>query len=170
MNAMKEIKIEKITLNNGAGKDQAKLEKGIMLLKNITGLVPVKTFSKKRIPEWGLRVGLPIGCKITLRGGKAIELLKRLFGAVDNKLSEKQFDNEGNIAFGIREYIDIPDVKYDPKIGVVGLEVCITLERAGFSIKRRAAKKKKIPSRHKISKKDSIEFIQKKFDINVGEK
>lgn len=170
MNVMREIKIEKITLNVGAGKDQTKLEKGIILLKNITGLVPVKTFSKKRIPEWGLRVGLPIGCKITLRREKATDLLKRLLEGADNKLSEKQFDNEGNVAFGIHEYINIPDVKYDPKIGVTGLEVCITLERKGYRIKRRAIKKKKIPLKHKISKKESIEFIQKKFNIIVGEK
>lgn len=170
MNPMREIKIEKITLNIGAGKDQTKLEKGIILLKNITDLIPVKTFTKKRIPEWGLRPGLPIGCKITLRGKKAIELLKRLLAAVDNTLSEKQFDNEGNVAFGIHEYIDIPGVKYDPKIGVIGLEVCVTLERGGFRIKRRSIKRRKIPLRHKISKKESIEFMQKKLNVRVGEK
>ena len=170
MNPMREIKIEKITLNIGAGKDQTKLEKGIILLKNITGLVPVKTFTKKRIPEWGLRPGLPIGCKITLRKKKATELLKRLLDAADYKLSEQQFDNEGNVAFGIHEYIDIPGVKYDPKIGVIGLEVCITLERAGFRIKRRSMEKRKIPLRHKISRKEAIEFMQKNFNIAIGEK
>lgn len=166
---MKEIKVEKITLNVGAGKDQTKLEKGIMLLKNITGIAPVKTFSKKRIPEWGLRVGLPIGCKITLRKKSAIELLRRLLDAVDNKLNEKQFDDEGNVAFGIHEYINIPGVRYDPKIGVMGLEACITLERSGFRIKRRSVKKRKIPKRHKISKKESVEFMQKKFNIKLGD-
>ena len=70
MGAMKDIRIEKVTLNIGAGKDQAKLEKGMKLIKNITGLSPVKTHSKKRIPEWGIRPGLPIGCKITLRNKK----------------------------------------------------------------------------------------------------
>lgn len=166
---MKEVKIEKITLNVGAGKDQAKLDKGIMLLKNVTGLVPVKTFAKKRIPEWGLRPGLPIGCKITLRKNDAVELLKKLLEAKENRLEKKQFDNEGNIAFGIKEYIDIPDIKYDPKIGVIGFEVCITLERAGFRIKRRSVKKRKIPLRHKISKKESIGFMKKKFNTKIGE-
>ena len=74
MNPMKNIRIEKVTLNIGAGKDQAKLEKGLLLLSSITGLKPVKTFAKKRIPEWGLRPGLPIGCKITLRKKKAEEI------------------------------------------------------------------------------------------------
>lgn len=169
MNPMREIRIEKVTLNTGSGKDQTKLDKSIMLLKNITGLVPVKTFAKKRIPEWGLRPGLPIGCKITLRKKKAIELLKKLLDAKDNQLSEKQFDNEGNISFGIHEYIDIPGVKYDPKIGVIGLEVCITLERAGFRIKRRSVNKRKIPLRHKIRKNESMEFMKQKFDVKVGD-
>ena len=69
---MQAIKVEKITLNIGAGKDQTKLERGILLLKNITGIDPVKTFTNKRIPTWGLRPGLPIGCKITLRKEKAV--------------------------------------------------------------------------------------------------
>ena len=61
MNKMREIRIEKITLNIGAGKDVGKLEKGVKLLKNITGINPVKTVTQKRIPTWGLRPGLPIG-------------------------------------------------------------------------------------------------------------
>ena len=76
MNPMKTIKLEKVTLNIGAGKDQAKLEKGMLLLKNITNISPVKTFTKKRIPDWGIRPGLPIGCKLTLRKKKALDLLK----------------------------------------------------------------------------------------------
>src|SRR3989338_6519351 len=138
MNPMREIKIEKITLNVGAGKDQAKLEKGMLLLKNIASLTPVKTYTSKRIPEWGLRPGLPIGCKLTIRKTAAEELLKRLLDAKENKLKKSQFDMEGNISFGIHEYIDIAGVKYDPQIGIMGLEVCVTLERPGFRIKRRS--------------------------------
>src|SRR3989338_11319190 len=100
-NVMKEIRIEKLTLNIGAGKDQTLLEKGFKLLKSITGMSPIKTVTNKRIPTWGLRPGLPIGCKVTLRGKKAAELLKRLFEAKANKLKEIQFDDYGNIAFGI---------------------------------------------------------------------
>ena len=75
MNVMKTIRIEKITLNVGAGKDQNKLEKGMKLLQKVTGIEPIKTFTSKRIPGWGLRPGLPIGCKITLRREEAEKLL-----------------------------------------------------------------------------------------------
>jgi len=169
MNSMKEIKIEKVTLNVGAGKDQNKLEKGMMLLKNITGVDPVKTFTNKRIPSWGLRPGLPIGCKLTLRKKMAEEVLLRLLDAKDNTLNPKQFDKEGNIAFGVHEYIDIPGVKYEPKIGIMGLEVCITLERPGYRIKKRKIMKRKVPPKHKINREEVIEFMKKKFNVKVGE-
>ena len=169
MNSMKEIRIEKVTLNVGAGKDQNKLEKGMLLLKNVTGINPVKTFTNKRIPSWGLRPGLPIGCKLTLRKKKAEEILSKLLDAKDNRLGLHQFDKEGNIAFGIHEYIDIPGIRYDPKIGIMGFEVCITLERQGFRIKKRRIMKRKIPLKHKIKKEEVIEFMKKKFNVEVGE-
>ena len=78
MNQLRSIKIEKITLNIGAGKDQARLEKGVALLAAITQSTPIKTITNKRVQEWGLRPGLPIGCKLTLRKIKATQLLPRL--------------------------------------------------------------------------------------------
>ena len=167
MNSMKNIRVEKIILNIGAGKDQTKLEKGIVLLGAIANATPIKTVTSKRIQEWGLRPGLPIGCKITLRKDRAVKLLPRLLDAVDNKLRDKQFDNNGNIAFGIHEYIEIPGVKYDPKIGIMGLEVCIALERPGYRIKRRRTLSRKIPFRHRISKQEAIDFISSQFKTAV---
>ena len=168
-NVMKEIRIEKLTLNIGAGKDQTLLEKGFKLLKSITGMSPIKTVTNKRIPTWGLRPGWPIGCKVTLRGKKAAELLKRLFEAKANKLKEIQFDGYGNIAFGIPEYIDIPDAKYDPEIGVIGLEACVTLERPGFRVKKRKLCKGKIAKGHQIKKDDAMNFMKTNFNIKIGE-
>ncbi|MEK6983436.1 MAG: 50S ribosomal protein L5 [Nanoarchaeota archaeon] len=164
---MRNIKIEKITLNIGAGKDQAKLEKGLMLLNTIGNATPIKTVTNKRIQEWGLRPGLPIGCKMTLRKERAIKLLPRLLGAVNNQLIEKQFDNNGNIAFGIHEYIEIPGVKYVPEIGIIGFQVCITLERPGYRIKRRRLLPRKIPHKQRISRQEAIDFMTKNFSTKV---
>ncbi|MFH1506412.1 MAG: 50S ribosomal protein L5 [archaeon] len=169
MNKMRQIRIEKLTLNFGAGKEQKELDKGIQLLQNITGILPVKTKTNKRIPGWGLRPGLPIGCKITMRGPKAKELLIRLLGAKDNALQESNFDNYGNISFGIHEYIDIPEVKYDPKIGITGLQVSLTLERPGFRIKKRKIAKRKIPHKHQITRDDAMFYMQEQFKLKVGE-
>ncbi|MFH1589769.1 MAG: 50S ribosomal protein L5 [archaeon] len=170
MNIMKEIRIEKVTLNVGAGKDQNKLKKSIKLIKIIAGIEPVKTITQKRIAGWGLRPGLPIGCKLTLRKAKAKELLGRLLQAKENKLALSCVDNSGNISFGIHEYIDIPDAKYDPDIGIMGLQVSITLERPGFRIKKRKIMKRKISKKHRITREDAMKFLQNEFKIKIGEK
>jgi len=169
MNPMQQPRIEKLTLNIGAGKDQSRLEKGVAVLKMITGIEPIKTVTNKRIPTWGLRPGLPIGCKLTIRKQKAVEILKRLLQAKDNLLLPTYFDNAGNISFGIHEYIDIPGATYDPKIGVLGLQVCLTLEKPGYRIRRRKIKQKTIPKKHMISKEEAMTFMQKTFNIRIGE-
>lgn len=169
MNQMRNIRIEKVTLNIGCGKDQTRLEKAGKLIKNITGIEGVKTFTNKRIPEWGLRPGLPIGYKITLRKAPAKELLVRLLKSKNNILKDGAFNESGNVSFGIQEYIDIPGTQYDPEIGILGLEACVTLERPGFRIKRRRLCRKRIPKKHKITKQDAIEFMKKEFNIQVGE-
>ena len=169
MNAMQQPRIEKLTLNIGAGKDQNLLEKGIVVLKQITGIEPMKTITNKRIPTWGLRPGLPIGWKLTLRKEKAKEILKRLLEAKENTLKPTQFDKTGNISFGIHEYIDIPGIKYDPKIGVIGLQVCLTLEKPGYRVKRRKVMQKKIPVKHVISKDEAMKFMQQSFGVKIGD-
>ena len=169
MNSMRQISVEKVTLNIGAGKDQTKLEKGLRLIGDITGYKPVKTFTKKRIQEWGLRPGLPIGCKLTLRKERALDLLKRLLEAKDNTLYVSNVDNEGNVSFGINEYIDIPGVKYNPDIGIMGLQVCITLKRSGFRIKHRAIKRCIIPRKHRIKKEEAIDFLKNTFNLKMSE-
>jgi large subunit ribosomal protein L5 len=170
MNEMRKIRIEKLTLNIGAGKDRNVLNKGLKLLKQISAVNPTKTITKKRIAAWALRPGLPIGCKVTLRRQPATELLMRLLTAKENLLKESNFDDNGNISFGIAEYIDIPEVNYDPEIGIIGLQASISLERPGFRIKKRKIMKRKITHRHKITKEDAMEFMKEKFKIKLQEK
>lgn len=169
MNLMKNIRIEKVTLNIGAGKSTDKLEKGVKLIKMITGINAVKTITQKRIPGWGLRPGLPVGCKLTLRKKKAEEIFSLLVKAKDNILSKNNFDEKGNISFGIHEYIDIPSVKYSPEIGIMGLQICITFERPGFRVKRKKIGSKKISSRHDLKKGDVMEYIMKNFSVSMRE-
>jgi len=83
---MRKLKVDKVTINIGTGSDQSSLEKAIKLIKMITGKTPVKTFSKRRIPTWSIRPGLPIGCKLTIRKNEATEVLKKLLAARENKL------------------------------------------------------------------------------------
>ena len=109
-------------------------------------VVITKTRSRTK---FGMAKGRPIGCKITLRGKDADDFLKRAFEAADNKISKKSFDKLGNLSFGVKEHIDVPGVNYDPDIGIFGMDVTVTLERPGYSVKR-----KKIS--HKVGKKHLI--------------
>lgn len=166
---MRDIGIEKITLNIGTGEPGAKLEKARKLLKMITGMNVISTVTQKRIPTWKIRPGLEIGCKVTVRGKKAKELLKRLLQGAGNKIEEYKFDKQGNVSFGVKEYLDVPGLKYDAEIGVIGFNVAVTLKRPGFRIKRRRLKRKDVPKRHSISKENAIEFMKKEFNVTVGE-
>ncbi len=165
-NPMREIRVAKITLNCGSGKNDALLEKSLKLLKKISPVAPMKTITKKRIPGFGLRPGLAIGCKSTVRKG-AHELLLRLLEAKGKTLYAKQFDAQGNFSFGIAEYIDIPGLEYDPDLKIIGLEVAVSLERPGYRIKRRKLRNQKVGKSHVVSKEDAITFAQEKLGITV---
>ncbi len=167
MNAMQTIRVEKITLNIGAGGPGDKLEKAMKLLKAITHAKPVQMVTMKRIPTWGVRPKLAIASKVTVRGKAAEAVLKRLLQAVDNKLPATKFDMSGNFSFGIKEYIDIPEVAYDVSIGIIGLETAVTLERPGYRVKRRLSKPAKMPKKHRITKQEAIAFMKEHFKLNV---
>ena len=114
-----------------------------------------------------MRPGLEIGTKVIVRRTKAVELLKNLLKAKGNKLKESNFDNTGNLSFGVEEYIDIPGVKYDPKIGMRGLDVCVTLERPGYRVKKRRVRPAKLGKNQAIQKQEAVEFIKKKFGVVI---
>lgn len=165
-NPMREIRIEKVTLNIGCGGDLQKIEKAKKLLEKLTNQKPVITKSKKR-STFGIARGKPVGVKVTLRKEKAINFLKLVFQGIDNKINSSQFDDEGNLSIGIKSYIDLPGVKYLPEIGMLGFDVAITLERPGFRIKRRKIKKRKIPRKARINKEEAIKWFKEKFGVEI---
>ncbi len=158
-NSMRQIRITKITLNVGAGKNEDLLKRGLKLLEKLTPVKPVKTTTTKRIAGWGLRPGLAIGCKVTVREGTE-ELLRRLLAAKENTLLPSNFDVQGSFSFGIPEYIDIEGLEYDPDLKIMGLEVAVTLERPGFGIKRRKIRPARVGKHHLITKEEAIAFVQ----------
>ncbi len=156
---MRQIKIEKVTLNIGCGDDAQKIEKAEKLLEILTEQKPVVTESKKR-STFGVPKGKPIGAKVTLRKGKAEEFFKKVLEAVDNKIKSSQLDANGNINIGIKEYIDLPGIKYKHEVGMLGLDCAVTLQRAGYRIKYRRIQQKDIPPKHQINKEEVVNWLK----------
>ena len=169
-NPMQNITVQKLTLNIGTGKDQVALEKAQKLLNTISGVSSVRTVTQKRIAAWGLRPGLPIGVKVTLRKQQALDLIPRLLYAKDNKLALNNFDDNGNVSFGMKEYTDIRDARYDPEIGSMGLQCSITLSRPGSRIKIRKLLKRTVPLHHRVSKVDAVKFMKEHFKAVLATK
>jgi len=167
MNPMREIKIEQVTINIGVGGGGDKLVNAERVLEGITGRKPTRTQAKRTIREWGIKQGESVGSKVTLRGEEAVKTLKRLFDAVERRLNKDCFDDGGNFAFGIKEHIDIPGVSYDPEVGLFGMDVCATLCRPGYRIRRRRRQPKAIPKSHRVTKEEAINFIPEKFGVQV---
>ncbi len=167
-NLMREIRLEKVTLNMGIGEAGPKLEKGKKILETITGKKIVITKTRKR-STFGVPKGKDIGVKVTLRGKEAREFLERAFKSLDNRIRPSCFDTSGSFSFGIHEYINIPGVKYDPEVGITGMDVAVTLERPGFRIKRRMLRPKKIGKGHRISREEAMEWAKREFGIEIME-
>ncbi len=124
---MKKISLEKVVLNMGLGKSGDIIQVAKKALDHISGKKSCSRDAKETQREWGVRQGEPIGVAVTVRGKDARELLKRLLESKGNQINGKSFDNFGNFSFGIKEHIDIPGVKYDPQVGILGLGISVTL-------------------------------------------
>ncbi|MEW6328938.1 MAG: 50S ribosomal protein L5 [Candidatus Micrarchaeota archaeon] len=165
--SMSEVRIDKVTLNIGVGEGGQKLENAKILLERLSGRKAVPTAARVRNPVFKIRKGEPIGAKVTLRRGAALEFLKKSLDAVDSKLPARVFDNSGNFAFGIREYIDFPGAKYDPKIGILGFDVCVTLAKPGKRVEARRRARARIPRAHRVRKEEAMEFLRKNFNVTI---
>lgn len=167
MNVMRELKIAKVTVNMGVGEGGERLAKAEALLEQLTNQRPIKTYAKATNQTFGIRKGSPIACKVTLRGLKAEEFLKKALEAVEHRFPKKSIDEWGNLSFGIKEHIDIPGVRYDPSVGILGMDVCITVERPGYRVKRRRIGTRKISKKHIVTPEESMDFLKERYGVKV---
>jgi len=166
-NPMRRIKISKVVLNIGVGKSGEPLEKAAKVLERLTGQKPSFRKAKRTIRDFGIHRKEPIGVMVTVRGEKAKELLRKLLKAREDRLPSSSFDEFGNVNFGIKEHIDIPGMKYDPDIGIFGMNVCVSLERPGYRVMRRRRMRSKVGRKHRIGREEAIEFFKREFGVEV---
>jgi large subunit ribosomal protein L5 len=167
INPMKEIHVSKVVINIGVGKSGDPVEKAKYALSELTGKTPSVRGAKKSVRDFGIHKGEPIGAMVTLRRTDATNFLRRIMESKGNVIKNSSFDNNGNISFGIHEHIDIPGTKYNPDIGIFGMDVCAALTRPGYRISKRR-NPSKIGKNHKITKDESIEFFKTKYGVEVN--
>lgn len=161
--------IAKITVNIGVGEAGEKLNKAETVLRKLTGQKPIQTLSKTTNKDWAIRKKMPIGCKVTLRRNTAEKFFIEALKTRDNKIADYSFDDQGNFSFGIPDHTLFEGQKYDPNIGIFGMDISVTMEKLGYRIKHRRIDKRKIPQKHQINREDTINFITKTFNVEVVE-
>ena len=165
---MTKPRIAKVTVNIGVGESGERLEKAARVLEMLTGQKPSFRKARRTIKEFGIRKGENIAVVVTLRGKKALDFLNKIFEAIGWRVKASSFDEYGNISIGIKEHIMLPGVKYDPELGIFGMDVAITLERPGFRVlRRRRCRKRSIPKRHRVNRKEAIVFFEKILGVKV---
>ncbi|WP_342758599.1 50S ribosomal protein L5 [Kineothrix sedimenti] len=131
-NIMEVPKLDKIVINMGVGeaKENAKiLESAVKDLETVTGQKAVLTKAKNSVANFKIREGMPIGCKVTLRGEKMYEFLDRLVNLALPRVrdfrgvSANAFDGRGNYALGIKEQLIFPEIEYDKVDKVRGMDI-----------------------------------------------
>ena len=166
--SMRDLKIGKVVVNICTGQSGEPLERAMTILENLTGQRPCTRKAKQTIRTFGIRRYEPISCMVTLRGERAEELLRKGLAAVRNRINPRSFDRQGNFAFGIREHIDIPGQRYDPALGITGMDVMVTVERPGYRVARRRRARSRVGMAHRVTREESIEFIKNRFGVEVG--
>ncbi|MCK5563216.1 50S ribosomal protein L5 [Candidatus Bathyarchaeota archaeon] len=164
---MRKPRIEKVVVNLSVGKSGEPLEKAYEVLKELTNQKPVRKKAKKTIRDFGLRKGESIACVVTLRKQATIDFIKKVLTVVDNKISRSSFDRQGNFAFGIKEHIEIAGVKYDPDVGIFGMDVCVSMNRLGHRVKTRRKKKTHIGHKHLLTPEESIAFVKQTLGVEI---
>ena len=169
MTGMRDLYVEKVVVNIGVGEAGERLVKAQKVLEMVTGQKSVQTMSKTINRDLGIRKGMPLGCKVTLRGEAAVEFIERALPIREMRVPIYSFDQEGNMSFGITDYTDFDGMKYDPEIGIFGMDISVVLRRPGNRITRRALLRRRVPKDHRVNRDEAIQYMKDKFNVEVVE-
>jgi large subunit ribosomal protein L5 len=161
------IRLEKIVVNIGVGSSGERLEKAKAVLKKITGATPCERKAVDTIREFNVTKDESIAVMATLRRKRAEIFLRTALKAIGNKLQASSFSGR-TFSFGVKEHISIPGIRYDPAVGIYGMDVCVVLERPGYRVTRRRRKRSKIGKGHTISTEESIDFVKSAFEVEIS--
>lgn len=170
MAEMTDVVIDKVTVNIGVGEAGEKLDKAKSVLNLLTSGNPTITKVKRQNREFGIRIDQPIGVKVTLKGKEMDRFLKEALWVKNFKCLSYSFSTQGSYSFGISDYTSFKGMKYNPEIGIFGMDVVVTFRRrGGYRISRRRIAPKPVPKKIRVTREEMIDFMKKNYDVEVLE-
>uniref|UniRef100_A0A6B2LM47 60S ribosomal protein L11 n=1 Tax=Arcella intermedia TaxID=1963864 RepID=A0A6B2LM47_9EUKA len=160
---MKKVRIEKLVVNICVGESGDKLIRAGKVLEQLTDQKGVHGKARLTVRTFGIRRNEEISVFATVRGQKAREILETALKVKEFELRENNFSDTGCFGFGIEEHIDL-GIKYDPQVGIYGMDIFVQLTRPGYNISKRKHKRGTIGRHHKVAKEDAIKWFQDEFD------
>ena len=168
-NPYRAVRVLKAVVNSGVGESGEARTKAERVLQMVTGQKPIATRSHSTNRDFGIRKGQEIGAKVTLRGTVALEFLARAFEARDKQLDIESIDRNGNFSFGVADYTDFSGMKYDPAIGIRGMDIAVEVGRAGFRLRDRKIQSRPLPKTLRSTRAETAAYLQSRFGVTVLE-